>query len=200
MLALFLGAGGSGKTYTYIRVIKPLLERFLGPGMVTEAAPSHAAARLLGLSARTMHKHAEAFPGQDWTIGGAQPRDASLSLLKERLKDLQACLSTVFYSGAKKHIRSNFNTREINSRENYRCFGHNSEPCGNFWTILRHKLPIIHPDLPIPSNNLNSNVQPEFLNPMCLHKTEQCSRVLAAERMTELLMRSNTSVAHNASS
>ena len=43
-------------------------------------------------------------------------------------------------------------------------FGHNSEPCGNFWTILRHKLPIIHPDLPIPSNNLNSNVQPEFLN------------------------------------
>ena len=64
-----------------------------------------------------------------------------------------------------KHVRSNFNTSEINSRENYRFFGHNSEPCGNFWTILRHKLPIIHPDLPIPSNNLNSNVQPEFLNP-----------------------------------
>ena len=62
-------------------------------------------------------------------------------------------------------LRSNFNTREINSRENYRFFGHNSAPCGNFWTILRHKLPIIHPDLPIPSNNLNSNVQPEFLNP-----------------------------------
>ena len=64
------------------------------------------------------------------------------------------------------YVRSNFNTREINSRENYRFFGHNSEPCGNFWTILRHKLPIIHPDLPIPSNNLNSNVQPEFLNPI----------------------------------
>ena len=48
-------------------------------------------------------------------------------------------------------------------------FGHNSEPCGNFWTILRHKLPIIHPDLPIPSNNLNSNVQPEFLNPSFLY-------------------------------
>ena len=63
-----------------------------------------------------------------------------------------------------KHIlRSNFNTRQINSRENYRFFGHNSEPCGNFWTILRHKLPIIHPDHPIPSNNLSSNVQPENL-------------------------------------
>ena len=62
-------------------------------------------------------------------------------------------------------VRSNFNTREINSRENYRFFGHNSAPCGNFWTILRHKLPIIHRDLPIPSNDLNSSVQPEFLNP-----------------------------------
>lgn len=63
------------------------------------------------------------------------------------------------------HIRSNFNTREINSGENYKFFAHNSELCGNVWTILRHKLPIIHPDLPIPSNSLNSNVQPEFLNP-----------------------------------
>ena len=80
-------------------------------------------------------------------------------------------------------LRSNFNTREINSRENYRFFDHNSEPCGNFWTILRHKLPIIHPDLPIPSNNLNSNVPPEFLNPTCLYKTNKYSRVLAAERM-----------------
>ena len=81
-----------------------------------------------------------------------------------------------------KKLRSNFNTREFNSRENYRFFGHNSEPCGNFWTILRHKLPIIHPDLPIPSNNLNSSVQPEFLNPIFLHKTEKSSRVLTAER------------------
>ena len=79
-------------------------------------------------------------------------------------------------------IRSNFNTREINSRDNHSFFGHNSEPCGNFWTILRHKLPIIHPDLPIPSNNLNSNVQPEFLNQKCLYKTEKYSRVLMAER------------------
>ena len=63
-------------------------------------------------------------------------------------------------------LRSNFNTREINSRANYKFVGHNSEPCGNFWTILRHKLPIIHPDLPIPSNNLNSSVQSQFLNPI----------------------------------
>ena len=81
-------------------------------------------------------------------------------------------------------VRSNFNTREFNSRENYRFFGHNSAPCGNFWTILRHKLPIIHPDLPIPSNNLNSSVQPEFLNPIFLYKPEKSSRVLTAERIS----------------
>ena len=61
--------------------------------------------------------------------------------------------------------------------------GHTSEPCGNFWTILRHKLPIIHPNLPIPSNNLNSNVQPEFVNRISSYKTEKSSRVLAAERI-----------------
>ena len=66
--------------------------------------------------------------------------------------------------------------------DKYSFFDHNSEPCGNFWTILRHKLPIIHPDLPIPSNNPNSSVQPEFLNPIFLYKPEKSSRVLTAER------------------
>ena len=42
---------------------------------------------------------------------------------------------------------------------------YNSEPRGNFRTILRHKLPIIHPELPIPTSDLNSSVQPEFPNP-----------------------------------
>ena len=62
------------------------------------------------------------------------------------------------------------------------CFCHNSEPCRIFWTILRHKLPIITPDLPIPTRDLNSSVQPEFLNPKFLYKTEKTSRVLTAER------------------
>ena len=65
---------------------------------------------------------------------------------------------------------SNFNTREVNSREHNWFFGHNSEPCGNFGTIFRHKLPIIHPDLPIRTRDLNSNVQPEFQNPKFLYK------------------------------
>ena len=69
-----------------------------------------------------------------------------------------------------RNVRSNFNTREINSRENNRLLGHNSEPCGNFGTILRHKLPIIHPDLPIPTRDPNSSVQPEFLHPKFLYR------------------------------
>ena len=40
----------------------------------------------------------------------------------------------------------------------------------NFGTILRHKLPIIHPDLPIATRDLNSSVQPEFLNPNFLYR------------------------------
>ena len=48
--------------------------------------------------------------------------------------------------------------------------GHNSEPCGYFRTILRHKLAIILPELPIPTRSLNASVQPEFLNPTVLYK------------------------------
>ena len=88
----------------------------------------------------------------------------------------------MFFPEVLKGLRSNFNTREFNSRENYRFYGHNSEPCRNFGTILRRKLPIITPDLPIPTRGLNSSAQPKFLNPKFLYKTEQTSRVLTAER------------------
>ncbi len=60
---LWLGAGGSGKTYSYTRVLRPLLQRFCGGQAYVAAAPTHAAARLLGLEARTMHK-----------LGGVNPQ------------------------------------------------------------------------------------------------------------------------------
>ena len=56
------------------------------------AAPSHAAARLLGLRARTLHKRAEAFLELDWTVGGAQPEGTSLELLRERLQGVRVCV------------------------------------------------------------------------------------------------------------
>ena len=52
--------------------------------------------------------------------------------------------------------------------------------------MLRHKLPIITPDLPIPARSPNLIVQPEFLNPKFLYKTEKTSRVLTAERMNHI--------------
>ena len=59
---LWLGAGGSGKTYAYAKVIRPLFKRFFGQQGFVVGAPTHAAVRLLGLEARTLHKLANASP------------------------------------------------------------------------------------------------------------------------------------------
>ena len=56
-------------------------------------------------------------------------------------------------------------------------FGHNSEPCWNFGTILRRDLPIIPPDLPIPTRDLNSSVRPEFLNPIFYIKSKMFTTI-----------------------
>jgi len=55
---LWLGAGGSGKTWAYTKVIRPLLQRFFGSKGYIVGAPTHAAVRLLGPEARTLHKWA----------------------------------------------------------------------------------------------------------------------------------------------
>ena len=59
---LWLGAGGSGKTYAYAKVIRPLFKRYFGQQGFVVGAPTHAAVRLLGLEARTLHKLANASP------------------------------------------------------------------------------------------------------------------------------------------
>ena len=50
---LFLGGGGRGKTYTILKVIKPLVETFFGPAGFAGQCPSNAGARLF--AARTVH-------------------------------------------------------------------------------------------------------------------------------------------------
>ena len=55
---LWLGAGGSGKTYAYSKVLRPLFRRFFGQGGYVAGAPTHAAVRLLGPEAKTLHKWA----------------------------------------------------------------------------------------------------------------------------------------------
>ena len=59
---LWLGAGGSGKTYAYNTVLRPLFRRFFGEDGYVVGAPTHAAVRLLGPEARTLHKWANVGP------------------------------------------------------------------------------------------------------------------------------------------
>ena len=52
---LWLGGGGSGKTYAYTRVLRPFFRRFFGLEGCVVGAPTHAAVRLLGPEAKTLH-------------------------------------------------------------------------------------------------------------------------------------------------
>jgi hypothetical protein len=66
VVAVWLGAGGSGKTWCYTQVIKKLFELYLPAGAFAAMAPTHAAARLLGPEATTMHRAMKAVFGQKW--------------------------------------------------------------------------------------------------------------------------------------
>ena len=59
---LWLGAGGSGKTWAYTKVLRPLFQRFFGRTGYIVGAPTHAAVRLLGPEAKTLHKWANVSP------------------------------------------------------------------------------------------------------------------------------------------
>ena len=73
-------------------------------------------------------------------------------------------------------------------------FGHHSKPCGNFGTRLRHKLPIIHPDLPVATRDLNSSVQPELLNPKFLSYRVGITFVIAYPTRPDRLLTRNPPV------
>ena len=82
LVVMWLGAGGSGKTWAYTEVIRPLLLRYFGSEGVLAMAPTHQAARLLGKEALTLHKAAGAAFRQTW--------DKEAMLLKGRtLKEQQ---------------------------------------------------------------------------------------------------------------
>ena len=59
---LWLGAGGSGETWAYTKVLCPLFQRFFGRAGYIVGAPTHAAVRLLGPEAKTLHKWANVSP------------------------------------------------------------------------------------------------------------------------------------------
>ena len=59
---LWLGAGGSGKTYAYSKVLRPMFRRYFSEAGYIVGAPTHAAVRLLGPEAKTLHKWANVSP------------------------------------------------------------------------------------------------------------------------------------------
>ena len=61
-ISVWLGAGGSGKTWAYTKVVRPMFRRFFGPQGFLAGAPTHAAVRLHGPEAKTLHKLAGANP------------------------------------------------------------------------------------------------------------------------------------------
>ena len=83
VVALFLGAGGSGKTYAYTKVLRPLFLMYF-KGNIVAMAPTHAAARLLGIDAMTVHKAVQAAFRQQWTKEALELSGATLKQCQER--------------------------------------------------------------------------------------------------------------------
>ena len=62
-----------------------------------------------------------------------------------------------------KYIRSNFNSRGVNSRELWRVFGHSSESSGAFLTKIGGNVPTDLPDLPKPTRTSKNLRKTKFL-------------------------------------
>ena len=89
---LWLGAGGSGKTYAYNTVLRPLFRRFFGEDGYVVGAPTHAAVRLLGPEARTLHKWANVGPSSGLDRRNLRSAKSKGDLLEKKIKAAQAVL------------------------------------------------------------------------------------------------------------
>ena len=77
VVSLFLGAGGSGKTFACTKVLRPLFMIYF-KGNIAAMAPTHAAARLLGIDATTIHKAVGAAFRQQWNKEALELRGVGL--------------------------------------------------------------------------------------------------------------------------
>jgi hypothetical protein len=91
VIALFLGAGGSGKTFAYTKVLRPLFLLYFHGNLVA-MAPTHAAARLLGIDAMTIHKAAQCAFRQEWSKEGLELSGAALKQAQERWQNVSAAV------------------------------------------------------------------------------------------------------------
>ena len=66
VVAVWLGAGGSGRTWSLTQVLRSLFQKSLPPQALLAVAPAHTAGRLLGKDAITLHKAGGAAFRQKW--------------------------------------------------------------------------------------------------------------------------------------
>ena len=89
---LWLGAGGSGKTWAYMKVIRPLLQRFFRREGYVVGAPTHAAVRLLGREARTLHKLANVSPSSGLDRKSLRVHKGKIDLLEKQIVEARAAV------------------------------------------------------------------------------------------------------------
>ena len=81
-----------------------------------------------------------------------------------------------------KTIRSNFNSRGVNSRELFWFGGHSSESSGAFLTKIGRNLPTSLPDLSKPKFSRSNRRKIKILDPECFRTPKKLSRQFAVER------------------
>lgn len=87
---LWLGAGGSGKTWAYTQVLRPLFRHFFGEvGLLAGAA----AVRLLGPEARMLHKLANVSPNAGLDRRSLRAQKGKIDALEQRIVSASAAAS-----------------------------------------------------------------------------------------------------------
>ena len=89
---LWLGAGGSGKTYAYSKVLRPLFRRFFGQDGYVAGAPTHAAVRLLGPEAKTLHKWANVHKSSSLDRRSLRSAKSKGSPIEKKIEGIMAML------------------------------------------------------------------------------------------------------------
>ena len=88
-----------------------------------------------------------------------------------------------FLSWVKMSLRSNFNSRGVNSRELFWFWGHSSESPGAFLTKIGRNLPTSLPDLSKPKKSRSNRRKTKILDPEIFGTPTKNSRLFAVERM-----------------
>ena len=89
---LWLGAGGSGKTCAYDKVLRPMFRRYFGESGFIVGAPTHVAVRLLGPEAKMLHKWANVSPNSGLNRHSLRSAKNKGDPIEKKIVDVMAVL------------------------------------------------------------------------------------------------------------